>query len=70
MKERAPDVANVFWLPGETLYCLQCKGSILPLQLEDGNNLYSLYWSTNENRGAYQVDVAEENLPNFTRRNY
>ena len=34
--------------------------------MEDGNNLYSLYWSTNENRGAYQVDVAEENLPNFT----
>jgi len=65
MTKRAPNVANVWWLPGETLYCLHCAGGIHPVKLDNGKNLYSIHWSTEENRGAYPADVLEENLPHF-----
>jgi len=65
MTKREPNVANVWWLPGETLHCLQCAGDIQPVRMDNGKNLYSIYWSTEENRGAYPADVLEEDLERF-----
>jgi len=65
MTKREPNVANVWWHPGETLHCLQCNEAIQPVRMDNGKNLYSIHWSTEENRGAYPADVLEEDLPHF-----
>ena len=35
MTKREPNVANVWWLPGETLHCLQCAGDIQPVRMDN-----------------------------------
>jgi hypothetical protein len=66
MPERRPDVANVFWEPGETLRCLQCSTPILPREFSDGSSTFLIWFSSNEDPSVYCQEVTKDELPRFT----
>jgi hypothetical protein len=66
MTTRSPDVANVFWEPGETLRCLECSGPILPRETSSGETIYHIWFSSNEDCGVNFREISKERLPAFT----
>jgi len=53
MAKRSPDVANVFWEPGETLRCFECSAPIVPRNFADGTSSFLVWFTSNEDAGVY-----------------
>ena len=66
MTMRSPDVANVFWESEETLRCLECSGPILPRYTSDGEVVYQIWYSSNEDCGVNFLEISREKLPSFS----
>jgi len=66
MTKRSPDVANVFWDPGETLRCLKCSTPIIPRNFAGGTSNFLVWFTSNEDAGIYCREVAKDAMPRFT----
>jgi len=66
MAKRSPDVANVFWDPGETLRCLKCSAPINPRTFADGTSNFLVWFTSNEDAGVYCREIAKDAMPRFT----
>jgi len=58
---RAKDVANVFWNPDYTLFCLLTDEPIFP----NSDGKYDIWYSSNENPNPYNKVITKEELPRF-----
>lgn len=66
MAKRSPDVANVFWEPGETLRCLQCSGPVALRNFADGTSNFLVWFTSNEDAGVYCREIPKDAMPRFT----
>lgn len=66
MAKRSPDVANVFWEPGETLRCLQCSAPVALRNFADGTSSFLVWFTSNEDAGVYCREIPKDAMPRFT----
>lgn len=66
MAKRSPDVANVFWEPGETLRCLQCTAPVALRNFADGTSSFLVWFTSNEDAGVYCREIPKDAMPRFT----